>query len=233
MQKFERYEFKYVIPDKLCVKIEEQISNFMKFDYFSKKNKSNSYFVRSLYYENEQNNNFYDKIDGIKYREKYRFRTYEKRFNKNIYLEKKIKDNERVFKNRIRITSQQFKKIISENFYSLENNMEEKEFLKEFIFKVLKNRESPKIVIDYVRKPYINEIDQHFRISIDSELTARDIDLNFAKKCLPGYRIIEVKFYRRIPLWFHRIIQSYNLRRVSISKFVVGMKCMNYAIDLS
>ena len=33
----------------------------------------------------------------------------------------------------------------------------------------------------------------------------------------------EVKFDRSIPLWFHRIIQSYNLRRESISKFVLGM----------
>lgn len=233
MQKFERYEFKYIVPEKLCSLIEDHLSNFMKFDYFSKKNKSNSYFVRSLYYENESNSNFYEKIDGIKYREKYRFRTYEKKFNSNIFLEKKVKNNQRVFKNRISITLQQFEKIINENYDSLLMNIEENKFIKEFIYKILKNKESPKIVIDYNRKPFINEIDQYFRVSIDSELIARDINLNSTKRFLLGYKIIEVKFYRRIPLWFHKIVQSYNLRRVSISKFVVGMKSMNYAIDLS
>ena len=47
------------------------------------------------------------------------------------------------------------------------------------------------------------------------------------------YKIMEVKFFRRIPLWFHRLIQKYNLKRVSISKFVVGMKFLGYAEDLS
>ena len=34
---------------------------------------------------------------------------------------------------------------------------------------------------------------------------------------------LELKFERSIPAWFHRIIQSYNLQRRSISKYVLGM----------
>jgi hypothetical protein len=44
---------------------------------------------------------------------------------------------------------------------------------------------------------------------------------------------MEVKFHRRIPAWFHRILQTYNLDRVSISKFVLGMSSTGLAIDLS
>ena len=47
--------------------------------------------------------------------------------------------------------------------------------------------------------------------------------LNNSIECKSGLTILEVKFERSIPLWFHRIIQSYNLRRQSISKFVLGM----------
>jgi len=42
---------------------------------------------------------------------------------------------------------------------------------------------------------------------------------------------LEVKFFRRIPPWFHRIIQAYDLRRLSISKFARGMEVCGFAED--
>ena len=51
--------------------------------------------------------------------------------------------------------------------------------------------------------------------------------------CKAGFTILEVKFDRSIPLWFHRIIQSYNLTRQSISKFVLGMCYTNLGQETS
>ena len=39
MQKFERYEFKYVIPKFICHELEKNLINFMELDNFSKQNK--------------------------------------------------------------------------------------------------------------------------------------------------------------------------------------------------
>ena len=50
-----------------------------------------------------------------------------------------------------------------------------------------------------------------------------DKEFLISNKCKPGYTILEVKFERGIPAWFHRTIQAYNLRRESISKFVYGI----------
>ena len=55
----------------------------------------------------------------------------------------------------------------------------------------------------------------------------------FWKKCRPGYTILEVKFDRSIAPWFHRMIQNYNLKRLSISKFVLGMEYCNIAEETS
>lgn len=233
MQKFERYEFKYVIPKFICHELEKNLINFMELDNFSKQNKLKSYFVRSLYFENDFNENFFEKIDGIKYREKYRFRTYQKKFSKNIFLEKKMKNNERVFKDRVSLSKKEYEFIINGNYSLLGNKKKDKKFFLDFLYKVLKKKEYPKIIIDYNRRPYISDHDKYFRISIDGNLIARDVNLTKNVECIPGYKIMEVKFFRRIPLWFHRLIQTYNLKRVSISKFVVGMKKMGYTIDLS
>lgn len=234
MEKFERYEFKYVLPDHIMNSLENDVMNFMEFDKFVKNKKNNSYFVRSLYFENENNENFYEKIDGIKFRKKYRIRTYSKDFDDNIFLEQKSKDNDRVFKKRVRINNSLLEKIIHKDFdnISLKKNADSL-FFNEFIFKTLKQEEYPKIFIDYFRKPLISDYDSYFRISIDYNLIARNKNLNSMIECIPDYKIMEVKFFRRIPLWFHRLIQKYNLKRVSISKFVVGMKFMGYAEDLS
>ena len=50
-------------------------------------------------------------------------------------------------------------------------------------------------------------------------------------KVAAGYTILEMKFFRRFPPWFHKIIQTYNLRRLSISKFSTGMEYCGIAKD--
>ena len=41
---------------------------------------------------------------------------------------------------------------------------------------------------------------------------------NFTKLTIPGYEILEVKFDRTIPPWFQKIIQSFELKRLSVSR---------------
>ena len=214
--------------------VESEIMHFMQYDNFVKNKKDKSYFVRSLYFENKENDNFYEKIDGLKFRKKYRIRSYSKSFNKNIFLEQKAKDNDRVYKKRISLKKKIFDKIIKNQINDVNfKTSKEINFYEDFTFKILKKKEYPKIIIDYNRKPLISDYDSFFRISIDYNLVARNINMDKKINCLVDHKIMEVKFFRRIPLWFHRIIQKYNLRRVSVSKFVVGMKFMGYAVDLS
>ena len=93
-----------------------------------------------------------------------------------------------------------------------------------------KKKLKPKILIDYEREPYVNKHGLYFRLTFDQNLSCINLNNKFNKnildksiECKSGFTILEVKFERSIPLWFHRIIQSYNLRRQSISKFVLGM----------
>ena len=50
-QKFERYEFKYILNKQNRDLIENEITHFMKIDKFA--NKDNKYFVRSLYFDDK------------------------------------------------------------------------------------------------------------------------------------------------------------------------------------
>ena len=70
----------------------------------------------------------------------------------------------------------------------------------------------------------------YFRLTFDSDLVSSESkylfesnSFNFPIKYKPGNSILEVKFERSIPVWFHRIIQARDLNRRSISKFVLGI----------
>ena len=112
--------------------------------------------------------------------------------------------------------------------------------IRHFIFDSLKKDIKPYILIDYLRRPYINKFGLYFRLTFDNNLlSTRANDLFSDKKylswleCKAGYTILEVKFDRSIPAWFHRVIQSYNLNRRSISKFTIGMSTCGVANETS
>ncbi len=102
-QLFTRYEFKYLVNNNIANKIYKDSLNFMQQDKFAREN--NGYFVRSLYFDNYEYDNFFEKVDGIKYRKKFRIRTYNiEKITKNpIYLEAKGRVEDRIFKKRFQI----------------------------------------------------------------------------------------------------------------------------------
>ena len=108
---FRRYEFKYLLDKKSASQIKDQAKKFMLIDNYAKKGKDQSYFVRSLYFDNSEYQNFYDKVDGIRSRKKFRLRTYNNKLLKDnlIYLEIKGRHLDRTFKKRTQIQSNHLK----------------------------------------------------------------------------------------------------------------------------
>ena len=66
IQKFARYEFKYLISQQQSSGIEKEVRPFMQYDGFVSKEMENSYFVRSEYYDNDLFTHFYEKVDGMR-----------------------------------------------------------------------------------------------------------------------------------------------------------------------
>ena len=85
----------------------------------------------------------------------------------------------------------------------------------------------------------ISNFDSNFRLTFDRSMTVTQTNDNYKLyqrthtnlKVAAGYTILEMKFFRRFPPWFHKIIQTYNLRRLSISKFSTGMEYCGIAKD--
>ena len=239
---FIRYEFKYPLDLPKRKNVESEVANFMSFDGHVHPELSNAYYVRSLYYDNDAATNYYEKIDGVKMRRKFRLRTYGKLIEPSspIYLEEKNRDGDRVHKHRIPIDPSHLPVFYNpEQYPDLHELFPGVDLVDRFMFDAIRRSLKPKLLVDYVRRPYVSAYDMNFRVTFDSVLMSAEVNNLFPaswenwKHSFAGFTIVEVKFHRRIPAWFHRIIQTHNLMRVSFSKFCKGMEATNQVVDLS
>ena len=234
---FSRFEFKYIVKKGISKAIQNEVSNFMEQDTFA--GIQNKYLVRSLYFDNNIFTNFHEKIDGLKNRHKFRIRTYSNQKDEKtpIFLEMKGRNNQRTFKNRTKIRSNDLQLFYNkEDSFDLNQKYLDNKLVQQYIFDTYRKKISPKVLIDYNRLPLLSQNGLYFRLTFDSDIRAcisNDIFKNQYnwRTCIPGNDILEVKFDFTIPPWFHRIIQSYQLKRISVSKFVLGLEATNLAHD--
>ena len=232
-QQLTRYEFKYFLKDDIAETIFKIALNFMNIDKYALKYGGKGYFVRSLYFDNSNYDNFYEKVDGMQVRKKFRLRTYNKTFDNssNFYLEMKGRKLDRIIKKRTSLKMNYLKYFQSLNkLNELYIKSEQNDLIENFIFDYNRKKIYPKILVDYLRKPLVNKYGLYFRLTFDSNLIvakSRSLFENNSfhnnKKYKPGTTILEVKFERSMPAWFHRVVQTFNLRRQSISKYVLGV----------
>ncbi len=238
---FSRFEFKYVLQKELREAVEAELGYFMQLDPFVESTRGNRYIVRSLYYDDPAHSAFYDKIDGLKDRGKFRIRTYstEPDASTPVFLEEKGRVDNRVYKHRTLLaesTHQMDKQHLTDLL--LTGEVDNQDLLEKFRYAWFRKQIGPVALIDYLRRPYISKYDHEFRVTFDEKLRGTETDELFppdkvtGRQLLPGYTVMEVKFDTTVPAWFHRIIQSYELRRVPLSKICEGMKRLGIALDL-
>ena len=240
---FARYEFKYILSASLCREIEQELQHFLQYDPFVLHKDNHQYQVRSLYFDDPVYSAFYDKVDGLHSRYKYRLRTYSltELDNTPLFLETKGRHNNLVYKHRTPVARGGLSwadLTRQELLHAIFTYGEASRVLEQFSFDCVRKRLQAVALIDYQRRPYISKFDASFRLTFDSQLQVTQTERLFpspamscARKILPGYVILEVKFRHHMPAWFHAIIQAYELQRVSVSKICAGMKSLGLGYD--
>lgn len=240
---FSRFEVKYILPKALRDEIERELLYFLTLDPYVDQQHGKKYFVRSLYFDDPVWSHYYEKTDGMLHREKYRLRTYADDPAQRCvtFLEIKGRHDALVFKHRaplgeLRFADADLRAIPTNQL--VEQQTEAGPVRDGFIYSNARKRLSPVVRIDYRRRPYFSRYDPDFRLTFDDSLTAWHASTLFPqgferKRAVePGRTVLEVKFSRHVPRWFHRVIQSYNLRRVSISKYCRGVEALELTPNL-
>lgn len=221
-----RKEYKFFINSYQKKLMAIKLNNLCQRDSFS--DADGGYVVSSLYFDDYNQSAFYDKVNGIKDRKKFRIRVYNHQTDV-IKFERKIKRAYVTEKSYIPISQKEYEALVSGevNFLRQKNHVVANDFFLNYRTKLFR----PSVVVEYRREAFIYRYGD-VRICFDYHLKAgvfqKDLFSNaYMVSALPQDQIIlEVKYSGYIPDIIRNIIQTSNLQWQSNSKyakcFVVG-----------
>ena len=182
---FSRFEFKYVLAKPMRDEIEHELSYFLTLDPFVDRREGHKYFVRSLYFDDQSWSNYYEKIDGMLHRRKYRLRTYTDKPQQRCatFIEVKGRHDALVFKHRAYLGDLSFEDLSVTGIGTIDlvlNHTANDPVLEKFRFEHERKHLRPVVRIDYSRRPYFSRFDPAFRLTFDDDLSAAATDSIFS-----------------------------------------------------
>lgn len=220
MRKY-RNEIKFIINKNMAEVLKQRLNLIASIDTNSY-NSDNSYLIRSLYFDNEDSSAYYEKMDGVEYRKKYRIRIYN--FDdKFIRLECKYKHDNMTSKDQILIDKEICSKIMEGNIEEID--LTKDNLLRQFAIDYRINRLLPSIIVDYNRVAFTYHVSD-VRITFDSKIKSGLYNYNLFDKNATTYSVIddnemvlEVKFNEILPESIATILQTVPTFRQAFSKF--------------
>ena len=222
MRKY-RNELKFIINATDAEILKQRLSLLMNTDSNSI-NDDNTYLIRSLYFDDVNQTAYYEKIDGVEFRKKYRIRMYNND-DKFIRLECKYKHDNKTSKDQMLIDKDICSKIIEGSLDDFD--LDDNNLLTKFILDHKLNHLEPSIIVDYKRLAFIYHVSD-VRITFDSKIKSGLYNYNLFDEDATTYSVIndnetvlEVKFNEVLPEAIAIILATVPTFRQAFSKFAV------------
>ncbi len=181
------------------------------------------YQIRSIYFDNIDDKALREKVDGVARREKFRIRYYNDDFS-FITLEKKMKIDNLCLKYDATITEAECRRILKGDLAWMKDHPQG--LVQELYAKMQYQRLRPRVLVSYVREPYIYHAG-NVRVTFDSAirtslyqqdfLTPQVVDISATDT--PEDRILEGKYDAFLPQIIQDLIQAPCLRQQAFSKY--------------
>lgn len=219
-----RFEIKYLVPASVRVAFIQDIRAKCERDAFAISPLA-SYRIRSLYLESRERDCYFEKLDGLEYRRKFRIREYPGSGPVRNF-EIKERYSNRISKRKCNLSPSQYRSIVSGVGTMI---YPRNAVLDEFSMYRTRNFLIPTLITDYKRVALSGRSDTRLRITFDSDLRVAasrclDSPTNVFHSVLPrGIDVLEIKFNDVLPEWIHTLIAKYALQDLSVSKFVLGL----------
>lgn len=217
-----RYELKFVISDQAAELLKNQLKQVMDLDEHSV-GKDYSYKIRSLYFDDVYSNAYFDKLDGVEYRSKYRIRYYNGD-DSVIKLECKHKDENMTYKEDCTLKRELIEAILDCRYGAIKTN---NDFLNRFLAEAMVKNLRPSVIVDYKRLAFVYPVSD-VRITFDSEIRSGRYNVSlFDENMLTydvlddGQQVLEVKCNEFIPAHILSILNSVPMVRQAVSKFAL------------
>ncbi len=213
---FRRVEKKYIITNEQYEYIKNRFKDMMIQDVHGKSK------ICNIYFDTDNYELISHSIQKPIYKDKIRLRSYNTPKKEDlVYLEVKRKYEGVVSKRRLQIKLKDVYKYF-EKGYLQTGDMQIKSEL-DYYFKHFKLK--PTMFLSYDREAFYSKEDENFRITFDSNIIARNYDLNleegnYGVSLLEKEKyIMEIKTLGAIPLYFVEILSDCNIYPCGFSKY--------------
>lgn len=220
-----RHEIKFIISKQMSLILKQRLALAMDVDKNSV-NLDNTYFIRSLYFDDINSTAYYEKIDGVLYRKKYRIRIYNND-SSFIRLERKWKHNNMTSKDQLKISKENCINLLTNQFDNIDKELLNNSLMKEFITDIKVFGLKPSVIVDYKRLAYTYPISE-VRITFDERIKSGLYNCNLFNMNRITYDVIdnnevvlEVKFNEVLTEHISIILQTIPMYRQAVSKFAL------------
>ena len=214
-----RSEYKFYLHTAHALLLQSRFDALMAKD--SHAQPDGSYQIRSLYFDDFESTSYYDKIEGLEKRAKYRLRFYNG--NKDfVRLEKKEKIGNKNWKETLVISPQLAEKLVEGcPVVDQEAPALVRELSAKFHYRLFR----PRFFVDYTRRAF-SFPSGNVRLTLDSRLFVAPFHKALFETSVmqipvlsPSQEILEVKFDSFLPTQLSALFEDVPLARCSISKF--------------
>ncbi len=230
-----RFELKYTINKQQYTQLKHFLPSILKLDPNNLTGKS--YNVRSIYFDDPFDSAYYEKIDGVFERTKFRMRFYD--FSDEfIKLEKKEKVGGITYKTDMVIDKSIVHTILDDPLY-LDITQYNDPLYHEFVLACKTKRLTPKAIIEYSREAFLLDY-EGIRICFDSNIRTSPSAKNAFEENLKTMRILdepiyifEVKYKRFLPNYVREIIELIDTTQTAFSKYSLSRQVLTQNYKLS
>lgn len=217
-----RHEYKYPLTEGERLIEESRIRVLTRKD--AHVGKKGYYSIRSLYFDDYENNAYIDNVNGTDHREKFRIRIYNA--DKSVIrLEAKRKYRGMTQKSSCKISYEQCLNLMAGKIP--EEIAPEQQVLQALCIQMKTKLMKPVVIVEYDRIPYVyRKRDANVRITFDSNIVASSEVERFLEEKIYGRRIMpqgrglmEVKFDGFLPDEIYSLLRLENLSIHSFSKY--------------
>lgn len=232
---FNRYELKYLIPGRRVGAFEDALGEYVVPDRHC--GDAWGYPVHSVYWDSPSLSLFWEKIEGVKYRRKLRFRRYSS--EPELFVEIKQRLDRTVQKRRVRLPIPEARETFGDGAPASSRARpvggagptgSEDPILAEALLLVHRHGLLPRMSVAYRRRALCGRYEPDLRITFDRRVQFLPTDVDFVAPFDVGHDLVdprlvimEIKYSERAPVWLCKFMSSFGLQMMRLSKYCTAV----------
>lgn len=221
-QTMNRYEVKYLVATR---RVPELLADFGPYTRPDPHSSEWGYPISSVYWDTADFQFFWEKIEGVKFRRKLRFRRYGT--SPDVFIEIKQREDRTLQKRRLRWPLEQVRAAYGDGEAAPDWDLVAGDpVATEVALMIQRLRLRPRVAVRYRRRALFGAFDPELRVTFDGRIQYHPADFSLdrpfecGREVLdPRVTVLELKYDHRAPQWLTKAVCRHGLQMVRMSKY--------------